>query len=143
MNLSAPNSPKNNTSEPHLSRVRRICMAMPDATEKLSHGQPTFFARKKVIAMFADHHHKDSRVAVWIPAAPGQQAALAGMAPETYFRPPYVGAYGWVGIDLERIDDEDLAGHIRDAWTVIQGKARQGKARQGKLPAQRKPKVLT
>src|ERR1700747_1543418 len=102
----------------HLRRVRRTCAAMPGMTEKLSHGEPTFFVRKKVFAMFANNHHKDGHVAVWVPAAPGVQGELIYAAPETYFRPPYVGARGWVGIELAAIGDEELAGRIREAWRL-------------------------
>ena len=62
--------------EEHLRRVRRICSALPQTTEKLSHGEPTFFVRKKVYTMFANNHHSDGHVAVWIPAAPGVQEML-------------------------------------------------------------------
>jgi hypothetical protein len=79
---------KSDSGEEHLRRVRRICMAMPECSEKLSHGEPTFFVRKKVFAMFANNHHDDGHVAVWIPAAPGVQGALIKAAPETFFRPP-------------------------------------------------------
>lgn len=103
----------------HLRRVRRICCAMPAATEKLSHGEPTFFVRKKVFAMFSNNHHNDGHVAVMIPAAPGLQAMLIQTAPEIYYKPPYVGVRGWVGIDLDRIGDEELASHIRDAWRLV------------------------
>ena len=105
--------------EEHLRRVRRICAAMPEATEKLSHGEPTFFVRKKVFAMFANNHHNDGHIAVWIPAPPGLQAMLIATAPETFFKPPYVGVRGWVGIELDRISDEELACHIREAWRLI------------------------
>jgi len=104
--------------EDHLRRVRRICSAMPEAAEKLSHGEPTFFVRKKVFAMFADNHHCDGHIAVWLPAAPGVQAALIRTAPETYFRPPYVGVRGWIGVELGSIGDEELATLIRDAWRL-------------------------
>jgi|SRR5580704_17283970 hypothetical protein len=119
-----------------LERVRRICLAMSDVSEKLSHGEPTFFARKRVFAMYSNNHHKDGHIAVLVPAAPGQQAALIAMSPETYYRPPYVGPAGWIGIELEKIDDEDLACHIRDAWQLVM-------ALQGRSPTQRKPKSLT
>jgi hypothetical protein len=117
----------------HLGRVRRICLAMPEATEKLSHGEPTFFVRKKVFAMYSSDHHHDGHIAVIIPAAPGHQEMLIATSPKTYYRPPYVGVKGWVGIELSQIDDEELACHIRDAWQMIYGKG----------PAQRKPKSLT
>jgi hypothetical protein len=111
-------------AEEHLKRVRRICMSMPGATEKLSHGEPTFFAKKGVFAMFANHHHRDGRIAIWIPAEPGMQAALTKAAPKIYFRPPYVGASGWVGIELGEVSDEDLAAHILAAWRFIDSKGK-------------------
>lgn len=111
------------SNDDHLSRVRRICLAMPDVAEKLSHGEPTFFAGKRVFAMFSNNHHNDGHIAVWIPAPPGHQEMLIATSPETYFRPAYVGVKGWVGIDLDRIDDEDLMCHIREAWQMIAAKA--------------------
>lgn len=110
------------SKEEHLQRVRRICTTLPDTTEKLSHGEPTFFARKKVFAMFAGNHHGDGRIAVWIPAPPGYQESLINTAPQTYFRPPYVGVRGWVGIELDRIGDEELAAHLLEAWQLIAAK---------------------
>jgi hypothetical protein len=106
-------------SEEHLRRVRRICAGLPETTEKLSHGEPTFFVRKKVYAMFANNHHNDGHVAVWIPAAPGFQAMLINSWPEKFFRPPYVGVRGWIGIELASLDDEELATHLRDAWSLV------------------------
>jgi hypothetical protein len=120
----------------HLSRARRLCLAMPEAAEKLSHGEPTFFARKRVFAMYSNNHHNDGHIALMIPAAPGHQEALIETSPKTYYRPPYVGVKGWVGIELSEIGDEELACHIRDAWNIAM-------AAQGRSPTQRKPKVLT
>lgn len=95
-------------------------MALPETLEKLSHGEPTFFAGgKRVFAMFANNHHQDGHVAAWIPAAPGLQKALIQDAPEIYFRPPYVGPSGWVGIELDRVTDEQLAAHVREAWLLV------------------------
>ena len=110
------------SSEEHLRRVRRICTALPETTEKLSHGEPTFFVRKRVYAMFANNHHKDRHIAVWLPAAAGVQAMLIHTSPKTYFKPPYVGVSGWVGIELDRIDDDELAAHIHEAWQLISRK---------------------
>jgi len=81
---------KRDTDGEHLRRVRRICSALPDTTEKLSHGEPTFFVQKKVFVMFADNHHNDGHVAVWIPTQPGLQPSLIKGDPKTYFKPPYV-----------------------------------------------------
>ncbi len=106
-------------SEEHLNRVRRICIGLPGASEKLSHGEPTFFAGKKVFTMFANNHHNDGHIAVWVPVAPGDQSALIQCAPKKFFRPPYVGVKGWIGIELGQVDDEELAGHIWRAWQLV------------------------
>src|SRR3954451_20476833 len=106
-------------SEAHLERVRRICLGLPDTTEKLSHGEPTFFVRKKVFAMFSNNHHNDGHVAVLVPAAIGIQAMLIASAPETFYRPAYVGVHGWVGIELSRMTDHELTLHIKEAWKLI------------------------
>src|SRR5260370_35220450 len=106
-------------SEKHLRRVQRICAALPETTEKLSHGEPTFFVRKKVFAMFSNDHHKDGHVAVLLPAPPGIKAMLIEASPEKFYKPPYVGVRGWVGIELARISDEELASHAHQAWRLI------------------------
>ena len=112
----------NAASQHHLVRVRRLCLALPETEERLSHGEPTFFVRGKVFVMFADDHHGDGHLAVWLPVEPGLQAALIAKDPETYFRPPYVGHRGWVGIELPRIGDEELGTFIEEAWDLVAGK---------------------
>ena len=107
-----------------LGRVRRICASIPHTVEKTSHGEPTFFTPKRVFAMFANNHHADGRVAVWIPAASGVQAALIEEAPGTYFRPPYVGVQGWVGVALANVDDEQLGALIREAFRLVEAKSK-------------------
>ena len=102
-----------------LKRVRNICLAFPDATEKISHGEPTFFSKKGVFTMFSNNHHNDGHVAVWVPAPPGLQEELIAEEPKTYYRPPYVGGGGWIGIELDQIGDEALTAHIRQGWNVI------------------------
>lgn len=102
-----------------LARVRRVCTSIPGTIEKISHGEPTFFTPKRVFAMFANNHHGDGRVAVWLPAADGVQSALIEEAPETYFRPPYVGVNGWVGVELSKVDDDQLGALIHEAFRFI------------------------
>ena len=102
-----------------VARVRRICLSLPETTERLSHGEPTFFVGDKVFVMCANNHHGDGRVAVWLPVPRGMQDQLIQAAPETYFTPPYVGSRGWVGIELKHIGDEDLRFHIQLAWELI------------------------
>ena len=105
-----------------LARIRRICSAIPGTLEKISHGEPTFFTPKRVFAMFANNHHGDGHVGVWLPAASGVQAALIEEAPDTYFRPPYVGVAGWIGVELSRVNDEQLGALIREAFRVVTSK---------------------
>jgi len=110
---------KTDTGEMQLERVRRICMALPETVEKLSHGEPTFFVRKRVFAMCSNNHHNDGHIAVTLPAAIGVQAALVEASPEKFYKPPYVGVRGWIGVELDRVDDEELALHVREAWRLI------------------------
>lgn len=107
--------------------MRRICLALPDAIEKTSHGEPTFFTPKRVFAMFSNNHHHDGHVAVWLPASPGLQEALIEEAPATYYRPPYVASSGWIGVELDQITDAALAAHIRQAWQLIVNKEKKKK----------------
>jgi hypothetical protein len=102
-----------------LQRVRLICSSIPGTVEKISHGEPTFFTPKRVFAMFANNHHDDGHVAIWVPAAPGGQLALIEEAPEIYFRPPYVGTAGWVGVELSMVNDEQLGAVIREAFRLM------------------------
>lgn len=106
-------------SEKQLQRVRRICSELPEISERLSHGEPTFFVKNKVFVMFANNHHDDGHIAVWLPVSSGFQTALIEAEPETYFKPPYVGTRGWVGIELDQISDKDLTFHIQTAWELI------------------------
>src|SRR5437660_7488808 len=101
-------------------RLRKICMALPEANEKLSHGEPTWFAGKgKVFAMLDDHHHGAAHLAVWLPHF-GAQEALIGSDPERFFRPPYVGVSGWVGLVLDTGPDwHAVAALVREAYLMV------------------------
>lgn len=116
-------------SEEQLERVRQICLALPETSERLSHGEPTFFIHKRVFAMFANNHHDDGHIAVWLPAPSGFQSAIIEAQPEIYFKPPYVGERGWIGIELDRISDEDLRFHIQTAWELVAPKRMLSKVR--------------
>jgi hypothetical protein len=106
-------------NEDHLVRVRRICLAMPETWEKLSHGEPTFFVGKKVFAMFSNNHHNDGHIAVMCPAPLGMQAILIKAEPKKFYKPPYVGVRGWIGINLDQIRDKELTSHLTQAWQMI------------------------
>jgi len=96
-------------------------MALPESREKLSHGEPTWFAGKgKVFAMVDDHHHGAAHLSVWLPQPFGAQEALIGSDPERFFRPPYVGVSGWVGVVLDTSPDwHAVAALVRDAYLSV------------------------
>jgi hypothetical protein len=104
-----------------LARVRRICLALPDTNEKLSHGAPSFFYRdKKLFAQVWTYHHDDGRFAMWCAAPSGAQSALVRADPDGFFVPPYVGHRGWLGVMLDRkIDWKELEGILADAYHEV------------------------
>ncbi|WP_049573439.1 MmcQ/YjbR family DNA-binding protein [Nonomuraea sp. SBT364] len=108
-----------------LEELRRLCLALPETTERLSHGEPTWFVRgKKTFVMYADHHH-DDRLAFWCAAPPGVQQELVAEDPARFFRPPYVGHRGWLGVylDVTGIDWAEIGEIVADAYRQIAPKS--------------------
>ncbi|HVX45528.1 MAG TPA: MmcQ/YjbR family DNA-binding protein [Mycobacteriales bacterium] len=103
-----------------LPKLREICLRLPEVTERLSHGEPTFFIRgKKTFVMYADHHH-DDRLAFWCAAPEGVQAELVAAEPERFFVPPYVGTRGWLGVRLDvEVDWAEIAEIATDAYRTV------------------------
>jgi hypothetical protein len=104
-----------------LPRLRRLCLSFPETTERLSHGEPTWFVRdKKVFVTYADHHH-DDRLGFWCAAPPGAQESLITTDPVRFFRPAYVGHRGWLGVylDVGRIDWEMLEDIVDQAYRTV------------------------
>lgn len=79
-------------------RLRAICLALPETTEKQAWGDPTWRVRERIFAMLK---RGDGRLSVWLKAPEGAQEVLVGADPARFFRPPYVGHKGWVGIRLD------------------------------------------
>jgi len=104
-----------------LEKVREACLALPLATERASHGAPSFFVNgKKCFVMFLDNHHDDGRLALWCVAPPGVQAELVDEDPERFFSPPYVGGRGWIGVRLDRaVDWDEVKGIVTDAYRCV------------------------
>jgi predicted DNA-binding protein (MmcQ/YjbR family) len=112
-----------------IDRLRQLCLALPDAWEKTSHGEPTFWVGKRMFAMFADakNHHGAGRHAVWCKATHITQDLLVSRAPERYFVPPYVGPSGWVGIYLDRRPDwAQVAERLEHAYQLAAPRRRRG-----------------
>ena len=105
-----------------LTRLRRLCLALPEAHEVEAWGEPTFRVRNRLFAMYAaaGNHHGNGRAAVWCKAAPGNQQLMVKAAPERFFVPPYVGPSGWVGVWLDAGTDwDELAGLLADGWRLV------------------------
>jgi hypothetical protein len=107
-----------------LGTLRRLCLALPETTERASHGEPTWFVRgRKTFVTYADHHH-DDRVAFWCAAPPGVQEALAAAEPARFFRPPYVGHRGWLGVYLDvKVDWAEIAEIVAEAYRTVAPKS--------------------
>jgi hypothetical protein len=104
-----------------VERLRTICMALPEVSERLSHGEPTWFVGgKKTVAMLDDHHHGADHLAFWCPAAPGVQEEMVALEPDRFFRPPYVGVRGWLGVRIDRRPDwDEVAAIVADAYRLV------------------------
>lgn len=94
-----------------LTRLRKLCLLLPEAHEVEAWGEPTFRVRNKIFAMYASagNHHGAGRPAVWCKAAAGNQSLMVRAAPARYFVPPYVGPSGWVGVYLD----------VKESWTEL------------------------
>ena len=104
-----------------IEHIREICLGLPETNERPSHGRPAFFIRdKKSFVMYMDNHHGSGHVALWCAAPEGAQEMLVNASPEHYFRPPYVGHRGWIGVYLDTgIDANEVAGAIEDAYLTV------------------------
>jgi hypothetical protein len=104
-----------------LTKLREICLALPETSERLSHGAPTFFVRqKRAFLMVLTDHHGDGRFAIWCAAPDGMQKMLVDADEERFFVPPYVGHRGWLGLRLDRgIHWDELTGIAEDAYAEV------------------------
>jgi hypothetical protein len=103
-----------------LERLRALCLAFPEVSERPSHGEPTWFIQgKKTFVMFADHHH-DDRLAFWCAAPPGAQEFFIASEPSRFFKPPYVGVRGWLGVWLDvEVDWDEIEQIVTDAFVTV------------------------
>ena len=108
--------------ETDAQRLRAICLALPEVTERLSHGAPTWFVRGKssFVTLWAHGHHDHDFPHLWCAGLPGAQQELVAAEPGTFFRPPYVGGRGWIGIRLDRDPDwTEIAELCLDAYRAV------------------------
>lgn len=104
-----------------LVKLRKLIAELPETSEKISHGSPTFWGGRKTFASFHENHHGDGRVAVWIKSTFEEQTSLVEAAPEIFFVPPYVGPSGWVGLLLDEkgVDWSVVRDVLEDGWRMV------------------------
>lgn len=110
------------TKSDPLKRLRELCLALPEAHEVKAWGEPTFRVKNKLFAMYAaaDNHHGAGRPAVWIKAEDGEQELRIAADPERFFRPPYVGPSGWVGVQLDgRVSWKMVEEMLAAGWRLV------------------------
>ncbi|MBW0104030.1 MmcQ/YjbR family DNA-binding protein [Pseudonocardia sp. KRD291] len=114
-------------AEDPLPRLREICLSLPEAAERVSHGTPTWFARRTFV-MFAEHHHGHPHVAFWCAAPPGVAQEMIAAEPARFFRPAYVGHRGWLGVVLDgegtgpdgaAVDWDEITGIVTEAYRTV------------------------
>ena len=104
-----------------VQRLRELCLALPEVTERPSHGEPAFFVRDKTLFVtLDDYHHGAAHLGFWCAAAPGAQEAHLADDPDRYYRPPYVGHRGWLAVRIDREPDwTEVAELVRDAYRQV------------------------
>lgn len=100
--------------------MRAICMSLPEVSEKVSHGAPAFFVKKQFLMLWLDGHHANHFPHLWCAAPAGVQDELVETEPERFFRPPYVGGRGWLGVRLDGdVDWDEIAAVCTDAYRAV------------------------
>ena len=103
-----------------LEMVRTAALRWPETSERVSHGGPAFFiAGKRCFVMFLDDHHQDGRLAIWCAAPDDVQVEMVEAEPDRFFRPPYVGHRGWLGVQLLDVTQRELEAIVLDAYRQV------------------------
>ena len=104
-----------------LGRLRTVALALPEAHEALAWGEPTFRVKNKLFAMYASaaNHHGFGRPSVWLKSTPDNQELMIRARPDRFFKPPYVGTSGWVGVYLDKRPNwREIAALLTDGWRL-------------------------
>lgn len=113
------------TANDPVERLRALCLALLESSERISHGEPCFFVHaspksSKLFVMLDNHHHGGEHLAFWCAAPPGAQEELVGQEPDRFFRPPYVGHRGWLGVRIDDAPDwTEIDEIVRDAYRQV------------------------
>ena len=102
-----------------LERIRKICLSLPKVTEKMAWGSNTFRVNDKMIAMFENNHHGSGRIALWCQAKKEFQEKLLESDNEKYFKPPYMGPKGWIGLHLNKVSDDEILEFLKVSYRNV------------------------
>jgi len=107
-------------ANPAINRLRKLCLSLGQVVEKEAWGECTFRAvGGSMFAMTDNDHHSSGHIAVWVKASAMVQEILINSDPERFFKPPYVGHKGWVGVRLEgKVDWDAVADILRDGYVM-------------------------
>lgn len=114
-------------ADPVLRRVRALALALPDAAEKISHGRPAFFTTKIFVyyggSVKVDGSYLQHEQSVLVLVDLGEREALLG--DDRCYVPAYLGASGWIGLDLgEDADWDEVAELIDESYRRTAGPRR-------------------
>jgi predicted DNA-binding protein (MmcQ/YjbR family) len=113
-------TPRRRSARTPVERLRAICLTLPETTEKIAWSEPTWRVKGKLFAQLDNHHHGADHLAVWLPAPLGEQESMVYLDPVRFFRPPYVGQRGWVGVRIDRRPDWALvATLVKQAYREV------------------------
>ena len=113
--------PKPAAEDRRLSRLTKICLALPEAARE-SHGSHAgFLVRKRIFAYFLNNHHGDGIVAVACKVLPGDNTALIAAQPERFYMPAYIGPRGWVALrlDVGAVDWDEVAELVAGSYRLV------------------------
>ena len=101
-------------------RLVGICTGLPEVTVD-GHEHLRFVVRGRTFGYYLDDHHGDGRVAVCCKAPPGDQGLLIATDPERFYRPAYLGRYGWISLrlDLTSVDWNEVAELVVDSYRLV------------------------
>jgi predicted DNA-binding protein (MmcQ/YjbR family) len=119
-----------------LARLRKLCLALPQAVEQEAWGDPTWRIAGRIFAM-QKGNYAGGRPSLWVKAPPGEQPTMVELRPDRFFVPPYVGARGWIGVWLDgKIDWPELSSLIITSYRLLAPKRRGAASR----PARARPR---
>jgi predicted DNA-binding protein (MmcQ/YjbR family) len=113
------------SEDPRLTRLSKICLALPEAVRVLRGDHADFRVRQKVFAYFLNNHHGDGIVSVCVKSVLGENVDRLGAQPERYYLPAYIGPRGWFGmrLDSDAIDWHEVENIVELSYCLVAPKS--------------------